>query len=96
MTSQWVMDAACKSDRRQQTVPVSVYAGEVTLNDPCIGKRDGVTARAVLVRDTKFTQTDEPIEWLLTSLPITSRSDVEQVIEYNLQPWMIELFFTVL
>jgi hypothetical protein len=86
-----------KADRRQRTVTVSVYTGQVTLNDPRVGKRDGVTVRAVLVRETKPTESDEPIEWLLlTSLPISSRSDVERVIEYYLQRWMIELFFKVL
>ncbi|HMO91092.1 MAG TPA: transposase, partial [Pirellulaceae bacterium] len=33
---------------------------------------------------------------MLTSLPIESREQVELVIEYYLQRWMIELFFKVL
>ncbi len=82
-----------KADRRERAVSVSVHGGTVTLNDPRTGKRDGVTVNAVLVRETKPTIQDEPIEWLLlTSLLIESREQVEQVIEYYLQRWMIELF----
>ncbi len=85
-----------KADRRERVVSVSVHSGQVTLNDPRAGKRDGVTVNAVLVRETKPTLQDEPIEWLLlTSLPIDSREQVEQVINYYLQRWMIELFFKV-
>ena len=73
------------------------HSGEVTLNDPRVGKREGVTVRAVLVRESKPTGSDEPIEWLLlTSLPVKTRDDVETVIHYYLMRWMIELFFKVL
>lgn len=86
-----------KADRRARSVAVTVHGGKVTLNDPRAGKREGVTVNAVLVRETKPTLADEPIEWLLlTSLPIDSREQLEQVIEYYLQRWMIELFFKVL
>lgn len=86
-----------RADRRDRVVSVSVHSGEVTLNDPRAGKRDGVSVRAVLVREIKPTQNDEPIEWLLlTSLPISTRDEVELVIEYYLLRWMIELFFKVL
>jgi hypothetical protein len=86
-----------RSDRRDRSVSVSVHSGEVTLNDPRVGKRDGVSVRAVLVRETKPSKHDEPIEWLLlTSLPISSKAEVELVIEYYLQRWMIELYFKVL
>jgi hypothetical protein len=86
-----------KADRRERTVLVSVHSGTVTLNDPRVGKRDGVTVNAVLVRETKPTKQDEPIEWLLlTSLPNESREQVELVIEYYLLRWMIELLFKVL
>ena len=86
-----------RSDRRQRTVSVTVHSGEVTLNDPRAGKREGVKVRAVLVRESKPTGSDEPIEWLLlTSLPVKSREDVETIINYYLMRWMIELFFKVL
>ncbi len=86
-----------KADREARTVSVSVHSGVVTLNDPRVGKRDGVTVNAVLVRETKPTGSAEPVEWLLlTSLPVSSRAEVELVIEYYLQRWQIELFFKVL
>jgi hypothetical protein len=79
-----------KADRRARTMSVSIYAGDVTRNDPRVGKREGVTVNAVLVYETRQTKHDEPIEWLLlTSLPIASRTDVERVIEYDLQRWSI-------
>lgn len=86
-----------KADRRDRSVSVSVHSGTVTLNDPRVGKRDGVRVNAVLVRERKPNDVDEPIEWLLlTSLPIETRSQVEKVIDYYLKRWMIELFFKVL
>lgn len=86
-----------KADRPARSVSVTVFSDRVTLNDPRVGKHEGVTVNAVLVRETKPTSADEPVEWLLlTSLPIGSREQVEQVIEYYLQRWMIELFFKVL
>ena len=86
-----------RADRRERSVSVSVHCGEVTINDPRVGKRDGVCVNAVLVRETAPNNVDEPIEWvLLTSLPISSRDEVAQVIDYYLQRWNIELFFKVL
>lgn len=86
-----------KADRRDRAVSVSVHCDTVTLNDPRVGMRDGVTLNAVLVRETKPTNQDEPIEWLLlTSLPVESQEQVELVIEYYMLRWMIELFFKVL
>lgn len=86
-----------KADRRARVLKVSVHASEVTLNDPRPYHSAGVSVRAVLVRETKPTGRDQPIEWLLlTSLPIESEQDVQQIIEYYLQRWMIEIFFKVL
>lgn len=91
-----------KADREARTTSVSVHSGTVTLNDPRVGKRDGVRVNAVLVCETKPSvakpstakpsPTAEPIEWLLlTSLPISSREEADRVIEYYLQRWMIEI-----
>lgn len=86
-----------KSDRRQRNLTVSVHAGEITLNDPRRGKPHGVRVNAVLVREKRPNKKDRPIEWLLlTSLPIETAEQVEQILSYYLQRWMIELFFKVL
>lgn len=86
-----------KADRRARTLTAAVHAGQLTLNDPRVGKREGVKVNAVLVREKRPSNRDRPIEWLLlTSLPISTRDEVEQVIEYYLMRWMIELFFKVL
>lgn len=86
-----------KADRRGRVLKVSVHAAEVTLNDPRPYHNDGVKVGAVLVRETKPNKRDQPLEWLLlTSLPIQTDHDAEQIIEYYLQRWMIELFFKVL
>lgn len=86
-----------KADREAHDVNVSVHAGVVTLNDPRVGRRDGVKVSAVLVRETATNGEHVPIDWLLlTSLPIKTRKDVELVISYYLMRWMIELFFKVL
>ena len=86
-----------KADRRARTVKTVVHAEQLTLNDPRVGKREGVTVNAVLVREKRPGKRDQPVEWLLlTSLPIDTRDEVERVIEYYLMRWMIELFFKVL
>ncbi|MCA9171788.1 MAG: IS4 family transposase [Planctomycetales bacterium] len=86
-----------KADREARNVKVTVHSGEITLNDPRVGKREGVTVNAVLVREAKPTPEADPIEWvLLTSLPVATREQVELIIRYYLTRWMIELFFKTL
>ncbi len=86
-----------KADREARNVKVTVHSGEITLNDPRVGKREGVTVNAVLVREAKPTPEADPIEWVvLTSLPVATREKVELIIRYYLTRWMIELFFKTL
>lgn len=86
-----------KADRRARRLMVNVHAKRVTLNDPRVGKREGVQVNAVLVREKRPSNRDQPVEWLLlTSLPIDSPKNVKAIIEYYLMRWMIELFFKVL
>ncbi len=86
-----------KADRNAREVTVSVHAAKVTLNDPRVGKRNGVTMNAVLVRELTPTKNDQPIEWLLlTSLPIRTSKQVALVIDYYSMRWMIELYFKTL
>ena len=56
-----------------------------------------MTLSAVHIREISPPQGEEAIEWyLLTSLPVWSVSDAEQVLEYYLKRWRIEDFFRVL
>ena len=49
------------------------------------------------IREISPPQGEEAIEWyLLTSLPVWSVNDAEQVLEYYLKRWRIEDFFRVL
>jgi hypothetical protein len=50
-----------KADRRSRLVSVTVHSGRVTLNDPRVGKPEGVSVNAVLVREAKPTSGDEPL-----------------------------------
>ena len=69
----------------------------MTLNDPRRGHREGVTVNALLVREVRPPKNVQPIEWvLLTNLSANTRQQAEQLIDYYLQRWMIELFFKVL
>ncbi len=80
-----------KADRDARLVDVSVHAGQITLNDPRVGHRDGVNVSAVLVQEIDPPGGVQPVQWLLlTSLPIKTRKEVELVIEYYLMRWMIE------
>jgi hypothetical protein len=95
--SQSIKHRPGKADRLARDVKVSVHAGALTLNDPRPEHRDGVTVGVLLVREEKPSNQHEPIEWvLLTSLPIKTRQQAQQVIAYYLQRWMIELYFKVL
>ena len=50
-----------------------------------------------LVRIVEVSETDEPIEWILsTSLPVDTAEDAMTVVEYYVQRWKIERFHYVL
>lgn len=86
-----------KADRDAREATVSVFAGEVTLNDPRPRHKDGLTLNAVLVRELEPPKSKRPIEWLLlTSLPVKTKKQIETVIAYYEQRWTIELLFKVL
>ena len=75
-----------------------MHAKRITINDPRAGKREGVTVNAVLVREVSPNQSGPAAGVVVVdqSCQFTTRQDVEQIIEYYLQRWMIELFFKVL
>jgi len=50
-----------------------------------------------LVRIVEITETDEPIEWILsTSLPVETSEDAMLVVKYYVQRWKIERFHYIL
>ena len=86
-----------KADRLARDVNVEVHCGPIQLNDARPGKKQGIAVHAVLVTEPDPPKGVEPIDWLLlTSLPVRTKADAEQVIAYYEQRWMIELYFKVL
>ncbi len=84
--------------RESRQAEVSVRAATVTLRPPwrADGKLPEVTVNVVLVREEQPPENDEPVEWLLTNLPINTLDAVRQVIQHYCVRWMIEVFFRVL
>ncbi len=81
-----------KADRDARLVIVSVHAGLLTLNDPRVGHRNGISMGAILAQEIETPKDVQPVQWLLlTSLPIKTRKQVELVISDYLKRWMIKL-----
>ena len=88
--------------RTGRTATCQVYYKKIKLKPP--QKRPGlppdlkpVTLWAVLIREMKPPNGEEPIEWLLlTTWPITSFEQACQLIEYYTRRWIIERFHFVL
>jgi hypothetical protein len=60
-------------------------------------KLPDVTVNAVLVREENPPAGETAIEWLLvTSLPVTTLSEIETVVDYYSCRWLIEQYFKVL
>jgi hypothetical protein len=88
-----------RQPRQSREAAVAVRVARVTLRPPwrpdC--KLPPVTVNVVLVSEVNPPSGDEPIEWLLlTSLPIDSVEQAQQIIQYYCVRWMIEVFFRVL
>jgi hypothetical protein len=97
------------SKRRQarsaRTSSVTLQAATVTLKGlrrPGQGGRPSyklpdVTVNVVLVREENSPAGEPTIEWLLvTSLPVTTLSEIEKVVDYYCCRWLIEQYFKVL
>lgn len=97
------------SKRRQarsaRTTSVTLQATTATLKGLTRPGQDGkpgiklpeVTVNVVLVREEKPPADEPAIEWLLvTSLPVTTLSEIETVVDYYCCRWLIEQFFKVL
>lgn len=89
-----------QADRDAREITVTIHAGKVSLNDPRRNpdrKVDGVTVNAVLVSEVNPPDGIQAVEWLLlTSLPIGGKKQIETIIAYYEQRWVIELYFKVL
>ncbi len=95
---------ACETRGRRQRresrqAEVVVRTARVTLRPPSRPDRElpPVTVNVVLVSEVNPPPGEEPIEWLLlTSLPIDTIEQVEQILQYYAVRWMIEVYFRVL
>lgn len=96
------------SQRRQarsaRTTNVTLQATTVTLqglrrqgqNGQPSRKLPDVTVNVVLVREENPPAGEPAIEWLLvTSLPVTTLSEIETVVDYYCCRWLIEVYFKV-
>lgn len=88
-----------RQPRESRTATVEVRACTVTLRAPFRHDRKlpDVTVNVVWVHEHNPPEGEEPIEWLLlTSLPITTATQVLRIIQSYCLRWMIELYFRVL
>jgi hypothetical protein len=88
-----------RQPRESRQAKVVVRAARVTLRPPSRPDRElpPVTVNVVLVNEVNPPAGDEPVEWLLlTSLPIDTVDQVEQILQYYTVRWMIEVYFRVL
>lgn len=97
------------SKRRQarsaRTTMVTLQATTVTLRGPRRPESKGqprkklpdVTVNVVLLREENPPPGEPPIEWLLvTSLPVTTLSEIETVVDYYCCRWLVEMYFKVI
>jgi len=88
-----------RQERAGRTAQGTLRATRVTLQAPWRKGRQlrDQEVNAVLVREENPPVGEEPIEWLLlTSLPIETLEDVQQVVAYYCCRWEIETYFRVL
>jgi hypothetical protein len=88
-----------RQSRQSRTAEVVVRAASVTLRPPWRPDRklSPVAVNVVLVSEVNPPPDEPPVEWLLlTSLPIESIEEVQQILDYYKVRWMIEVFFRVL
>jgi len=89
-----------KQPRSARQAVVTVQAARVTLGGvrrKGVGHLEDVTVNAVLLREEKPPEGEEPIQWLLlTSLPIDKVKQVLRVVEYYCCRWQIEIYYRVL
>lgn len=88
-----------QSSREARTAEVQVRAATVTLNPPW---RYGqvlppLSINVVLVEETDRSAEADAVQWLLlTTLPITTTEQVQQIVEHYCVRWQIEVYFRTL
>ena len=85
--------------RKARRVKQEILAKRVLLKPPYrkVEKMSAVEINFFIAREIEAPEGTKPIEWvLLTSLPIDTREQALQVIEYYLCRWQIEVYFKVL
>ena len=89
-----------RQPRQDRDIIVSARAAQqITLRAPYRKdqRHPNIAVNAVLVREVAPPEGEVPVEWLLlTSLPVQSAEQVQQVVEAYSQRFMIEVFFRVL
>jgi hypothetical protein len=88
-----------RAQRDARIAEVEVRAARVTLRPPyrpdC--KLPKVTVNVVLVEETNPPEGQTPIQWILiTSLPIDTLEQVQQIVAYYCIRWQIEVYFRTL
>ncbi len=88
-----------RQPRESRCTEVEVRALSVTLRPPyrCGKRLPAVRVNAVRVREIATPQGDIPVEWLLlTTLPIDTIEQVQQIVDYYSTRFLIEVLFRVL
>ena len=88
-----------RQPRENRRTEVEVRALSVTLRPPFrrAKRLPAVRVNAVRVREIAPPQGDTPVEWLLlTTLPIDTVEQVQQIVDYYSTRFLIEVFFRVL
>jgi hypothetical protein len=86
-----------KKSRDARTATVSIRAMRVTIARPSVGCSTSikeVELNVVLVEESNPPEGEAPIQWcLLTTLPIQSLEQVQDIIDYYSCRWQIEIYF---
>jgi hypothetical protein len=89
-----------KGKTNARTVNVAIRATAIQIKAPntCLKKSlNPVRMNAILVSEIEPSKKHEPIEWvLLTTLPINTREEISQIVNFYGIRWQIEIFFKVL
>ncbi|MBW3599929.1 MAG: IS4 family transposase [Planctomycetes bacterium] len=88
-----------RQPRKNRKATVEVRAAAMTLRPPSRPDRrlPAVQVNVVLVREVDPPPDDESVEWILvTTLPIETIEQVEEIVAYYCVRWMIEIYFRTL
>jgi len=86
-------------ERDAREASLAIGAGRLTLQRTRYSRLDSVNVEVNVLRvwEPKPPRGAPPVEWiLLTTEPIASRADIEQIVEWYRQRWVIEEFFKAL